>query len=145
MTHPTDDASHKFMTSLDCDHHTYQKKAWIDKDLLNNWIDLIFVLCKHSKKFDITLILIQAAYCTQVMRSIWIHFYSLRIKVIHIPVPIDRGIIKTIRAGCTRNRRNGFRIGRRRVFLMVSLRSHYDNRSTLGLNVRNTVLSDVVN
>ena len=62
--------NHKFVTFPDCGHYACQKKAWMDEDMMNRWIDLILVPRKSSKVPDVIPILIFDTYCIHMMGRI---------------------------------------------------------------------------
>jgi len=55
-------ANQKIVMYPDCGHYLCQKKAWIDEDIMNNWINVILIQWKIVKAPGIIPILILDAY-----------------------------------------------------------------------------------
>ena len=61
------------------------KKAWMDEEIMNKWIDLVLVPWKNSKALGVIPIIILDAYCVHMMGTIAKQIQLLWIKVVHIP------------------------------------------------------------
>ena len=78
-------ANREFGTYPDHGHYGCQKKAWMDEEMMNLWIDLVLVLWKDSRKPDVVSLLILDTYHVHMMGSIVNRIQSLGIKLHHIP------------------------------------------------------------
>ena len=99
-------ANREFGTFPDGGHYACQKKAWMDEDMMNKWIDLVLVPWKNAKEPEIIPIIILDAYRVHMMGNIVNRIQSLGIEVVHIPPgctylcqPVDVGLNKTIKTG----------------------------------------------
>ncbi len=99
-------ANHEFSTYPDSGHYCCQKKAWMDKELMNRWIDQVLIPWKMTKPPGVVPTLILDAYRVHMMGSIVNRIQSLGIEVIQIPAgctylcqPVDVGINKTVKCG----------------------------------------------
>ena len=99
-------ANREFGTYPDGGHYACQKKAWMDEDMMNRWIDLVLVPWKDSKAPGIVPILVLDVYRVHMMGTIVNRIQSLGIEVIHIPAgctylcqPVDVGVNKSIKNG----------------------------------------------
>jgi len=78
-------ANREFVMYPDHGHYVCQKKALMDKDVMNKWIDIVLILWKNVKAPGIVPILILDVYCVHMMGNIGNRIQSLGIEVIHIP------------------------------------------------------------
>jgi hypothetical protein len=56
-------ANHEFAMYPDHGHYVCQKKAWMDKNIMNKWIGIVLIPWKNAKAPGIIPILILDAYC----------------------------------------------------------------------------------
>jgi hypothetical protein len=96
--------NHEFVTFPEDGHYVCQKKALMDKEMMNKWIGLLLAPWKNSKAPGVTPIIISDAYCVHMMGTTVNQIQSLRIEVVHIPhgctymcQPVDVGLNKTIK------------------------------------------------
>jgi hypothetical protein len=81
------------------------KKAWMDEEMMEKWIDNILIPWQNEKGPDVIPILILNAYRVHMMGNIVNWIQSLGIEVVHIPLgctylcqPVDVGINKSIKS-----------------------------------------------
>ena len=96
--------NHEFVTFPEGGHYACQKKAWMDKETMNKWIDLVLVPWKNWKAPGVIPVITLDAYHVHIMETIVNQIQLLRIQVVHIPPsctylcePVDVGINKTIK------------------------------------------------
>ena len=66
--------------------YAFQLKAWMDKNIMNLWIDRVLVPWKNMKNLAIVPLLVLNAYRVHMMGSIVNCIQSLGIEMQHIPV-----------------------------------------------------------
>jgi hypothetical protein len=44
---------HKFSSYSECSHYACQKKAWMDNEMMNKWIDLVLVPWSNAKSTEV--------------------------------------------------------------------------------------------
>ena len=88
--------------------YTCQEKAWMDKAMMNVWIDLVLIPWRNTRDPNVVPLLVLDSYRVHMMGSIVNHIQALGIEVQHIPggctylcQPVDVGINHSIKKEMT--------------------------------------------
>ena len=54
----------------DCYHYGCQKKAWIDEEMMDKWIDFVFIPWRSTTSPAVVPLLILKAYCVHMMGTV---------------------------------------------------------------------------